>query len=144
MQKVFRLPIFLWFKIFALITTLQEHGKLKKKEFLHWCIWKILFIDTEQFSKMQISLQVFFKDSVDWFGTTDLKNGFLWSCFSNILLIHFWIATNLKTGLSKTRNSYIHTYIHTYIHMYVRTYCEWGGGRIKDFSKGGGTQEGEG
>ena len=73
----------------------------KKKEFLHVFISKILFIDTEQLSKMQISLQVFFKDSVDRFGTTYLKNGFLWSCFSKILLIDFWIATNLKTGSSK-------------------------------------------
>ena len=38
---------------------------------------KILFIDTEQFSKMQVSLQVFFKDFVDRFRATYLKNGFL-------------------------------------------------------------------
>ena len=92
--------IFLWFKIFTLITTLQEYGKLKK-EFLHRCILKFLFIDTEQVSKMQISLQVFFKNSVDWFGTAYPKNGFCWSCFSKILLIDFSIATNLKTGSSK-------------------------------------------
>ena len=72
-----------------------------KKSFLHWCMAKILFIDTEQFSKMQVSLQVFFKDFVDRFRATYLKNGFLWSCFSKILLIDFRIATNLKTGLSK-------------------------------------------
>ena len=33
-----------------------------KKEFRHRCISKILFVDTEQLSKMQISMQVFFKD----------------------------------------------------------------------------------
>ena len=37
-------------------------------------ISKILFIDTEHVSKMQISSQVFFKDFVDRFGTTYLKN----------------------------------------------------------------------
>ena len=41
------------------------------------CISKILFIDTEQFSKMQTFLKVFFKDFVDRFGTTYIKNGFL-------------------------------------------------------------------
>ena len=43
--------------------------KKKKKEFLHRCISKILFIDAEQLSKMQISLQVFWKDFVDRFRT---------------------------------------------------------------------------
>ena len=65
-----------------------------KKEFHHRCISKMLFIDMEQFS-------VFFKNFVDRFGTTYLRNGFLWSCFSKILLIVFRIATNLKTRLSK-------------------------------------------
>ena len=69
-----------------------------KKEFLHRCNSEILFIDPEQLSKMQISSLVFFKDFVDRFGTTLLKNGILWSCFSNILLMDFRIATNLKTG----------------------------------------------
>ena len=73
----------------------------KKKEFLLRCISKILFIDTEKFSKMKISLQLFFKNFADRFGITYPKNGFLWSCFSKILLIHFRIATNLNTGLSK-------------------------------------------
>ena len=72
-----------------------------KKEFLNRCISKISFIDTEKLSKIQISLQVFFKDFADRFRITYLKNGFLWSCFSKILLIDFRIATNLKTGLSK-------------------------------------------
>ena len=72
-----------------------------KKEFLHRCISKILFIDTEKLSKRQISLQVFFKDFADRFRINYLNKGFLWSCFSKILLIDFRIATNLKTGLSK-------------------------------------------
>ena len=50
----------------------------------HECFSKILFIVTEQLSKIQISSQVFFKDFVDRFGTTYLKNGFLWSAFSKI------------------------------------------------------------
>ena len=33
--------------------------------------------------------------------TTNLKTGFLWSCFSKILLMGFRIATNLKTESSK-------------------------------------------
>ena len=45
-------------------------------------------------------VQVFFKDFVERFRTTYLKSGFLWSCFSKILLIDFRIATNLKTGSS--------------------------------------------
>ena len=48
-----------------------------KKEFLRRCISKILFIDTDQLSKIQISLQVFFKDFADRFGNTYLKNGLL-------------------------------------------------------------------
>ena len=72
-----------------------------KREFLHICISKILFIDTEKLSKMQISLQVFFKDFTGRFRITYLKNGFFWSCFWEILLIDFRIDTNLKTGLSK-------------------------------------------
>ena len=72
-----------------------------KKEILHRCISNILFMDTEKLSKMQISLQVFFKDFADGFRITYLKNGFFWSCVSKILLIGFTIATNLKTGLSK-------------------------------------------
>ena len=78
--------IFLWFKIFALVTILQEYGKLK--------VW--------------IPPQVYFKDFIHkyrtafyGFGTTYLKNGFLWSCFSKILSGDFWIATKSKTGLSK-------------------------------------------
>ena len=43
-----------------------------KKWIIHWFISKILFLDTEQLSKMQISLQVFFKDFVYRFGTTYL------------------------------------------------------------------------
>ena len=48
MEKVLQ-AIFLRFKIFALITNLQEYDKMKKK-FLHMCISKILLMDTEQFS----------------------------------------------------------------------------------------------
>ena len=94
---------FLWFKKCVLITTLQEYGKLKK-QFLYRCISKIRLLDTEQLSKMHISLQVFFKDFVDQFGTTFLKNRFLWSCFLNILLIDFWIASNLKTRSSNLKS----------------------------------------
>ena len=43
-----------------------------KKWIIHWFISKILFLDKEQLSKMQISLQVFFKDFVYRFGTTYL------------------------------------------------------------------------
>ena len=73
----------------------------KKKEFLHVFISKILFIDTEQLSKMQISLRVFFEDFTDRFGTSYLKNRFLWGCFSDVLLIDFRVATNLKIGSSE-------------------------------------------
>ena len=72
-----------------------------KKEFLHMFISKILFIDTEQFSKTNIFSHVFFKDFVDGFGATFLKNEILWSCFSQILLIDFGKATNLTPGSSK-------------------------------------------
>ena len=77
----------------------QEYGKLKKR--IPSQVYFKDFVHTEQFSKMQIFLQVFFKNFVDRFGTTYLKNGFLRSCFSKILLIHFRVATNLKTRLSK-------------------------------------------
>ena len=72
-----------------------------KKEFLNRCISKISFIDTEKLSKIQISLQVFFKVFADRFRITYLKNGFIWSYFSKILLIDFRKATTLKTGLSR-------------------------------------------
>ena len=68
-----------------------------KKEFLHRCISKIMFIDTEKLSKVQL----FFKDFADSFRITYLKNWFVWNCFSKILLIDLRIATNLKTGSSK-------------------------------------------
>ena len=85
------------------------------KEVLHRCISQILFIDTEQLSKMQIYLQVFFKDFIDRFRTSYLENGFLWIYFSNILLIEFWLATNLKT--------YLPTYPPTYLPMYSFHNC---------------------
>ena len=69
----------------------QEYCKLKKKNFLTGVFQKILFIDTEKLSKMQISLQVFFKDFADRFRITYLKNGFFWSCFSKILSTDFKI-----------------------------------------------------
>ena len=72
-----------------------------KKKFLHRCISKILFIDTEKLSKMQTSLQIFFKDFADRFRITYVKNEFFWSCFLKILFIDFRIATDLKIGLSK-------------------------------------------
>ena len=69
----------------------QEYCKLKKKNFLTGVFQKILFIDTEKLSKMQISLQVFFKDFADRFRITYLKNWFFWSCFSKILSTDFKI-----------------------------------------------------
>ena len=72
-----------------------------KKEFLNRCISKISFIDTEKLSKIQISLQVFFKDFADRFRITYLKNGFIWSYFSKILLIDLRKATNLKLDCLK-------------------------------------------
>ena len=41
----------------------------EKKEFLHRYISKILFMDTDQDSKMLISSQVFFKNFFDRFRT---------------------------------------------------------------------------
>ena len=55
----------------------------------------------EQFSKMKTFLQVFFKDFVDRFGTTYLKNEFLRRCFLKILLTDLKLAPNLRTGSSK-------------------------------------------
>ena len=48
------------------------YGKLKNR-IPSQIISQILFIDAQQFSKMWISLQVFFKGSVDGFRTTYLK-----------------------------------------------------------------------
>ena len=59
------------------ITNITKSMVNQKKKFLHRCILKILFIDAEQLSKMQFSLQVFFKDFDDRFGITYLKNRFL-------------------------------------------------------------------
>ena len=96
-----------WFKLVWIIYTwimnywimfMKEHNQIPSQVY---SISKILFIDTEKLSKMQISLQVFFKEFVERFGITYLKNRFLWSCFSKTFLIDFRIATNLKTGLSK-------------------------------------------
>ena len=50
-----------------------EYGKLKKKKQKQKKIPSHVFIDTEQVSKMQISLLVFFTDFVDRVGTTTLK-----------------------------------------------------------------------
>ena len=85
----------------GIITNITRNMVNWKKEFFHRYVSKILFIYTEKLCKMQIYLMVFFKDFADRFRSTDLKNGFLWSFFSKILLIDFRIATNLKTGLSK-------------------------------------------
>ena len=68
-----------------------------KKEFLHRCVSKMLFIDIEQLIYLQVSL----KNFIDRFGTIYLKSRFIWRYFSKILLIDFRIATNLKTGSSK-------------------------------------------
>ena len=51
-----------------------EHNQIPSQVY---SISKILFIDTEKLSKMQISLQVFFKEFVERFGITYLKNRFL-------------------------------------------------------------------
>ena len=88
-------------RVVQTITNITKSIVKWEREFLHICISKILFIDTEKLSKMQISLQVFFKDFAGRFRITYLKNGFFWSCFWKMLLIDFTIATNLKTGLSK-------------------------------------------
>ena len=50
---------------------------------------------------MLLAFAGFFKDFVDRFGTTYLKNWFLWSCFLKNLLEDFRKATSLKTGSSK-------------------------------------------
>ena len=60
-------------------------GKLKKKT----SFAKNLFVDTEELSKMWISWQVIFKDFVNSFGATCLKNEFLWRYFLRILLVDF-------------------------------------------------------
>ena len=73
----------------------------KKRVLSQVYISKISFIGIEKLCKMQISLQVFFKNFINRFRITYLKNGFLWVCFSKILLTDFRIATNLKTGSSK-------------------------------------------
>ena len=103
------------------------------KEVLHRCISQIFFIDTEQLSKMQIYLQVFFKDFIDRLRISYLENGFLWIYFSNILLLEFWLATNLKT--------YLPTYPPTYLPMYSFHNCVtiWVGIGKKE---GGGGQKG--
>ena len=91
------------FKSSALRTTTNITRSMVnwKKDFFYNCIWKILFIDTENLFKMQISMQVLFMAFVNRFGFTYLKNRFLWSCLSKFLLINCRIATNLKTALSK-------------------------------------------
>ena len=68
------------------------YGKLKKK-FFQRSITKILFIGTEQLSKIWISSKVFFKDTAGRYGTTNLRNWFLWGHFSRALLIDFKKAT---------------------------------------------------
>ena len=62
------------FKSGRLRTIKNFYVELKKKSQLYL---KILLIDTEQISKVEISLQVFFKDFFDRFGTTNFKTGFL-------------------------------------------------------------------
>ena len=46
------------------------------KKFFTGLFQKNLFIDTEELSEMQISSQVIFKDIVNRFRATYLKNGF--------------------------------------------------------------------
>ena len=57
------------------------YGRLKKKDSITDVFQIFFFIDGEQLSKNQISLQVIFKDFVDRLGTTYLENGILWSYF---------------------------------------------------------------
>ena len=99
LQRAFNDPLGHFFVIqnTALITTLQEYVKLIKR-----ILSQVHFMDTEQLSKMQISLQVFLKDSVDRFGTTYLQNGFFWICVLKILLIDFLIANDLKMDRLKS------------------------------------------
>ena len=51
---------------------------------------------------MWISSQVFSKDFVDRFGTTYIKNGFLWGYVSRILLIDFTISSYLDYNSFKS------------------------------------------
>ena len=102
----------------------QKYGKLKKKEFLHRFISKILFIDTQQLSKMQISWQVFFTDFVDRIGTTYLKYRFLWSCYKldclqSILRKFCSYITIFYNKNNSLKSTCVHTCIHTYIHTYI-------------------------
>ena len=105
-RKWFTETVFKHFKSGALKTITN----VAKKEYTFWvnwkkilcrCISKILLIDTEQLSKIWISSKVFFKDIFDRFGTTYLKNAFLWRHISWTLLIDFRAATYLKSGFSQ-------------------------------------------
>ena len=82
-------------------TTAKEYILIKwKKGFLHRCISKILFIDTEQLSKIWISLDVFFNDFVDILLCT-LKMDFFEDIFQRALWLDFRIANYLKSGYSQ-------------------------------------------
>ena len=114
----------------GLIRTITTKSTVNwKKEFLHMCISKILFIDTEKLSKMQISSQVLFKD-FDNYNKNNLFKGTLKNNIENhwkpsvlIFLIIIWkfIYTNIQTY----KHTYIHTYIHTCIHTCFHAFYPW-------------------
>ena len=113
------------------------------KKFLYRCISKILFIDTEQFSKMHILSQVFLKDFFDRLGNIYLRNEFLWkilfiySATSSTRMIHLkvqihtyiYTRTYVHTYLPTYLPTYIHTYIHTYIYIHTYRGIIWKGGK---------------
>ena len=73
---------FLWLKIFSLITTVQEYGKLKKI-----IPWQEYFKDFVHIYKTDVQnanfFQVFFKDSVDSSQLTNVKMDFFEVVFPN-------------------------------------------------------------
>ena len=74
-----------------------------KKEFLHRCISKILFIDAVRLSKMQISLQEFFKNFVDRFQNSyQSKNWIVWRVFLKDFVDRFWNFYNKNNSFEGT------------------------------------------
>ena len=79
-----------------------------KKELLRWCILKILFIDTEKLSKMQISSQVFSKDFFDRFRSTYFLSECNGTHNSQKYLPQKWISLKLffENFVDRFQNSY--------------------------------------
>ena len=100
------------------------------KKFLYRCISKILFIDTEQFSKMHILSQVFLKDFFDRLGNIYLRNEFLWkilfiySATSSTRMIHLKVQIHTYIYTRTYVHTYLPTYLPTYIHTYIHTYIQ--------------------